>query len=612
MKKLKLNRNQLRRLIEESFKSIDGQSNQQDFKDNSQNQVFDSPIQNFIDDDTAQFDAVMKKEEARYGLPFTNRDIRILLLNYVDKIEELSNQKDYRTLGDISGRVFNYLDNLKLKIDDLTAAYPAYSNKIDKSLSMFYYQSPDIGEDFKGYCKSILLGSDRDNDILVSDQLSDIIKQVIIMSSSGESFTNNHDKWGPAVKHIRQGEILEKLNSISSYQLIQLSKGITVSKYGPGTSSSNLFNNFIRVRSATGHIQKVKERIDSSMLAIDNFLKVTEGTLNIEDFGDDVGYLGTDLVEELLNSFTTAFRNVDEDKMSPLSLSLEDLIQNDLYDAMLNNEYRNAYRIINNIIRKSEKVIRTGSAGQGFVQSDERDARFSYKRNLQKIKSYLSGLRFDLDSHIKRLLRELRKSLEGFQTLFENNRRNKMKLNRRQLRKLILKEFRLVEKMLVQPDGSVVNTRPELYRNFDSEKHGKVSLPGDTDISTEDDILDVGKTVVDKLSGGMGRPRSFDHNIAQRLDTAITAPTNLLRPFGKISGTFYIDPNPAGGLSFSGARKHPVYMSFIKSPVIKIGLFDSAYDDLPEKASVGEPFMGSVSLDDTGALDFSTFTVTYP
>lgn len=414
---MKLTRKDLRSILIETLNRKDEKINTDEYAENVVNQEFESPIKDKIESDSQKQDQVMSTEEDRYGLPFTNRDIRLLLLSYVDKIQEIAQSKDYSTLSQINSRVLNYIDNLQMKISEGTAAYPAYSNKIDKNLSMFYYQSPDIGEDFKGYCRSILsLQGMTGVEPAVQVHLQKIVNQIIKMSAVGQE-----------INFLRQDDARKLINKISSYQLLQLSKGITKDDAitaAMGIGKINLFDYFTRQRGSTEHILKIIKRINESKKAIEIFQKSAEGAASVIEMGDDVGYQGSDLIEDFLAQLDSVLAGKDISNY-PHFVEVQKHAEGELYDAMDSNDFRLAYKSTRKLIRLIQR-----SPGQ--------QARKILLPKAQMILQYVDRLRFDLNKHVPKLVRSIRSSMEGFQTLFENKRRSKIKLNRRTLRKMIM------------------------------------------------------------------------------------------------------------------------------------------------------------------------------
>jgi hypothetical protein len=454
---MKLKRKDLKKLLESCF-APDGTKNEfntetgepcdPEYEDNVVNQEFESPIKDKIESDSQKQDQVMRVEENRYGLPFTNRDIRLLLLSYVDKIQEIAQSKDYSTLSQINSRVLNYIDNLQMKIQEGTAAYPAYSNKIDKNLSMFYYQSPDIGEDFKGYCRAVLSVSQMTGvPPVVKARLEDIVKQIIKMSAVGQE-----------INFLRQDDARKLINKISSYQLLQLSKGITKDDDYTATlgiGRINLFEYFTKQRNSTNHILKIKERINASKIAIEIFQKSAEGAASVSEIGDDVGYQGSDLIEDFLAQLDSVLAGKDISQY-PHFVEIQKYAEGELYNAMDSNDFRLAYKLTRKLVR--------------LIQSSPgKEIREILLPKAQTILQYVDRLRFGLDKHVPKLVRSIRSAMEGFQTLFENKRRNKMKLNRKQLRKMIME--------VMDPASLELEITPQI-RQLLSRAHEALKMSG--------------------------------------------------------------------------------------------------------------------------------------
>ncbi len=417
--------------------------------DSELNQEFESPIADKIKEDDQKQDAVMQAEEERYGLPFTNRDIRLLLLSYVDKIQEISASGDNSILSQINSRVLNYIKNLQIKINNGTAAYPAYSNKVDQKLSMFYYQTPDIGQTFKGFARDILRGNFPSGiDTFMAGSIKETLRSIIMQANP--SFAEGTKKYDMQA-------LIEALEKTSSYTLLQLANSITSTYASAEVMAMDEFNVFSVFRNQTlnpSHGAELTKRIYSSKKAIERFQKAAEMAANVSEMGsEDVGYQGSDLIEDFLAELDSLMTGQNVSNF-PAFHAVQQHAMGPLYDAMDNADFRDAYKQTRKLIR----LIQQCPHGQAQLHNDSKLTRAQAKEKLiakaQPILSYVDTLRFDIKKYIPQLVRSIRASMEGFQSLFENNRRNKMKLNRKQLRKMIM------ERVMMYDDGTDSLTKP--------------------------------------------------------------------------------------------------------------------------------------------------------
>ena len=289
----------------------------------------------------------------------------------------------------------NYIDNLLLKINQGTAAIPAYSNEIDTQLSMFYYQSPNVLEDFKSFMLT------QQDPVDGKPALRELFEKIVFQVHGDKA------RYNPA-------EQAEQFKRIPAHVVLKLANREGLYGFGIFAQQSE-------------HIGKITSRIQSSKIAIKEFQEFAEHAAKAEELGEDVGYMGTDLIEDFLSAFSNVFSNVEfiDERRYPNAIKIQNLAENELYDAMASGDLRKAYRLTRKLMRM-------------VLRSQMHKAKDFLLGFLQKILDYTDKFRFGPEKHIPKLVRSIRASMEGFQTLFENNRRNKMKLTRRRLRNLIM------------------------------------------------------------------------------------------------------------------------------------------------------------------------------
>ena len=111
-------------------------------------------------EDSAAQENVLKAAEQRWGLPFTNRDIRLLFMKYLEKFDSLIAEKNFDDAATITGRAADYVDNLMIKLYNGTffavihietinesivlilkreACYEKYAKKISKNYDSGYF-----------------------------------------------------------------------------------------------------------------------------------------------------------------------------------------------------------------------------------------------------------------------------------------------------------------------------------------------------------------------------------------------------------------------------------------------------------------------------------------
>ena len=365
---------------------------------NEKYEEFDSPDKEFHDEDEAAQHDVMRDEEERYGLPFTNRDIRLLLLRYVDKLVELESNGDYDTMAAVSDRVINYIDNLILKVADGTAAYPAYSNKVDKKLSMFYYQTPDIGEEFK----------------------RNLLSSIAYWRGLSPHAWNNMRKFLTAATGVdpnSESSAPGVIQDASGYELLRASRRFG---YSP-------------VRD-TGHIEMIQQRMNDSKTSVAKL----RNRLETEEMGTE--YSNEKLLDILEDAkdhwYQSKLDNAEEKAVIDDRLAeLESLI--------VSNDFMKAHRAVTSTIRDLIPIFQRLESTPNPIPWQLHAIR-KFRQALLSFSEVLKDHKYTAPQGVKILIRNIRKAAEGFQTMFESKKRNTSKITRKQLKQVIRETIALV------------------------------------------------------------------------------------------------------------------------------------------------------------------------
>ena len=365
---------------------------------NEKYEEFDSPDKEFHDEDEAAQHDVMRDEEERYGLPFTNRDIRLLLLRYVDKLVELESNGDYDTMAAVSDRVINYIDNLILKVAEGTAAYPAYSNKVDKKLSMFYYQTPDIGEEFKRNLLS-MLSRERGLPPAAWENMRKFLTAATGIDPKYE------DTAGGAIQ------------DASGYELLRASRGFG---YSPVKD--------------TGHIEMIQQRMNDSKTSVAKL----RNRLETEEMGTEYSN------EKLLDILEDAKEQWYESKLDNAEEKavIDDRLA-ELESLIVSNDFMKAHRAVTSTIRDLIPIFQRLESTPNPIPW-QLDSIRKFRQALLSFSEVLKDHKYTVPQGVKILIRNIRKAAEGFQTMFESKKRNTSKITRKQLNQVIRETIALV------------------------------------------------------------------------------------------------------------------------------------------------------------------------
>jgi len=124
---------------------------------------------------------------------------------------------------------------------------------------------------------------------------------------------------------------------------------------------------------------------------------------------------------------------------------------------ILENDFKKVHRAVNSIIRELRRVMvgipsaldparypRGASAVQLVGMMDQlpygKDL-MELETQLRKISKVLKGQKYDTPKQVKMLIRDIRKAVEGFQTMFESKSRNALKMTKAKLKQIIKEEL---------------------------------------------------------------------------------------------------------------------------------------------------------------------------
>jgi hypothetical protein len=292
------------------------------------------------------------------------------MMKYLERFEDLIAEKNFNEAATITGRTVDYIDNLIMKIERGTAAYPAQSNKIDKGLSMFYYQSPDVGDEFKQWLIQTLTSSYHGD---LKTRIEKLGKQLLTKDS-----------------HTTREEIISAIQSASGYDLLR--KGAVLGVSLPPSDH-------------TAKMTKRMKDTENSLIGFYEFM-VASGD-DDQEFSMDMLLDALDETRASLDGLTRSAggggRQSDRDRQEILEAAIADVENNDFKGAAKN--LRAVARNINNIHRPHPKDVPA-----------IRDA----LRKINTILSMVDMQRYDRDQIIKNRFRKVRKSAESFLTLFES------------------------------------------------------------------------------------------------------------------------------------------------------------------------------------------------
>tara|TARA_R110002051_G_scaffold317563_1_gene398882 strand:- start:63 stop:1337 length:1275 start_codon:yes stop_codon:yes gene_type:complete len=396
---------------------------------NEKYEEFDSPDKEFHDEDEAAQHDVMRDEEERYGLPFTNRDIRLLLLRYVDKLVELESNGDYDTMAAVSDRVINYIDNLILKVADGTAAYPAYSNKVDKKLSMFYYQTPDIGEEFK----------------------RNLLSSIAYWRGLAPNAWDNMRKFLTAATGIDpkyESDARGVIQDASGYELLRASRRFG---YSPVKDTGHIEMIQQRMNDSKTSVAKLRSRLETEEMGTEYS---NEKLLDILEDAKDAWYRALNELPRYNPDPTEAYGTPSPGIKDEQEAAIEEHLA-ELESLIVSNDFMKAHRAVNSTIRALLPIWKSVATGgeHGRMQPNDQNLRtqvaggaelLRFKEALLNFKEVLKDHKYTAPQGVKLLIRNIRKAAEGFQTMFESKKRNTSKITRKQLKQVIRETIALV------------------------------------------------------------------------------------------------------------------------------------------------------------------------
>ena len=448
---MKITRRQLRRIIREELSPLKQDAAPQiDDSDldlappapQPSNQSVASPLQTTIDDDTSRQDEVLKAAEQRWGLPFTNRDIRLLLMKYLEKFDTLIAEKNFDDAATITGRTVDYINNLILKLDAGTAAYPAQSNVVDKNLSMFYYQTPDLGDEFKRSLLSRLDSGTQKYDWQVHGVSGDILGLARQLGARKElldviSFRGGQGRYalGTGTKEEEDAalaEIRRVINAASGYDIIQ--KMASQGKKGQQSQLSPLEDTINKP-----HTRAMKRRMkdaENELISFNEFMSVAS---------DDDGEFSLDMLLDGLDELYGSIELLSKDSqaVNPINRVILDtggffrgkhpknpglLTQVDnAVSKVQSGDFRQAAKTLRRIDTRIKNYIKP----KYYARDDQRGrqvevAKETAIRKISKVLAMVQAQMYDRDKLIKNRMRRARKGVESFLTLFESKNCNKI------------------------------------------------------------------------------------------------------------------------------------------------------------------------------------------
>ncbi len=334
----------------------------------------------------------LQLEEKTYShvdddLPFTNNDIRLLLLKYVDRLVKLESESDTSKIASLTDRVLNYLENIELKFKDGTAAFSAYKTEIDPDLSMFYYRTQDIGREFKNYLLSLL-----------NARIGDENKEAVILFIMKVAGIDQRNR----VQGLVTEEVIKALEEISAYDFMRAAKA----KHRRFQAS--FFEKFMSTQESN-HYYEMLKRINDSFDSV----KSLRAEIQRLELGDD--YSNDKLIDKLEHV---------RDSYSSMKTREQDLFDitadfDKVEDYISNNNYRSAERTLRKIRRSMLDVIVNWNKYRGLYNRNKPDGLEYLQSEIFQFSKILKSQRDQLPLSLKQKIRDIRKSVEGFQTLFE-------------------------------------------------------------------------------------------------------------------------------------------------------------------------------------------------
>jgi hypothetical protein len=340
----------------------------------------------------------LSEEEESYShvdddLPFTNNDIRLLLLKYVDRLVKLESESDTDKIASLTDRVINYLENIEIKFKDGTAAFSAYETEINPDLSMFYYRTKDIGREFKNYILRRL--NPNAPDVIYNQKEADRIIRFILGVAGIDRNAGGGQLQQMSFSQAR-AKAVEALREVSSYRFMRAAK------------SYSYFEQFISTQESR-HYHEMLKRINNSFDSVKNLRDQIQRLELGDDFSNDKLI---DKLEDIRDSYSSS--TTREQDLFDITADFEK-VENYIVD----NNYKSAERTLRKIRRSMLNVLKNWSKYRGFYNRDKPDGIKYLENEILQFSQILKSQRDQLPLSLKQRIRDVRKSVEGFQTLFE-------------------------------------------------------------------------------------------------------------------------------------------------------------------------------------------------
>lgn len=406
---MKITRKKIIRLIKESLEELDtsppvcapgDEFNHETGEPCDPNEVdaVDSPIQDFIDADSEKQEEILQQLESTYDLPFTNRDIRMLIFSYVDKFDAFS--KDESKISDLSllnKRVQAYIETIERKYMDLSVVFLSRSTRLDTGLSMFYYNTPDIGKSFHTLLMSRVSSLPGYTERGIGFRIMKTYIRAGLFVPEGGDFASRPDKL--SIKDFRKQVTYN--TKVNSFKLI---------KAAQTTGLTELYHSENKTR---------HERI----LQIFDNLKKANTALGAEvDKEYGLSEVGSDIAsEELSYKLENLYDLAQATGVLPYNPANFPYKEFEELDALITAQnYVAASKFCRRLARAVEDKI---AAVQSATSSERQPRKDALKNGILEFGKELRTYAYPFEIKIKRLLTTLRSNVEGFQSLFENRRR---------------------------------------------------------------------------------------------------------------------------------------------------------------------------------------------
>ena len=497
----------------------------------------DSPsaVQDAIANDDASQAAALQQAEEEFNLPFTNRDIRILATQYLSTINRAVESENYKLAGVLSKRMVNYIDNLNVKLNTGTAAYPAGSNKADSELSMFYFQTPDIGEEMKSWLFTHLTprgGGTQSHDggdgwfkiHLAAIELAKMLGYDSVQTSefppfegvkyipgcleregkteeetsdpyydqvahgtgaSGRGFdgcdTPRYQKWKKDLEVFRRNQrggsggggrqvlpreeadkVKQLIASAGGYDLMRKASMINIG-HGPRSSqeTKTLFAHFAEATGVHAHVAKMSDRLSDGLASVNAFALsmnyLEDGNVNMTmdgalDILDKLDLMVNDLPKHVkwiypvgeVHGVNQEFKNVKAIKyelknvrkwIGHIKIGADGSSRIDIEGGETSGGDIRVLKTRLNIIRKIVATQTSPIGTDGFRDRGNAEANIVAQANrskahvkktvelLDEITAILSFMAYGKESSLKKQIRNIRSAIEGFVTMFEENKK---------------------------------------------------------------------------------------------------------------------------------------------------------------------------------------------